>query len=75
MPFRGTQLRRALKHFGLDIGDFGGRHPYKVHRGGRAKYPLPLHALREELDDRYVAALCAFYGLDEGELRARLEGR
>ena len=74
MPYPLRDHRRALDRFGVSVDKFGGRHPYKAHRGGKGKWPIAVHSLRDELDDRYVAQMCAQFGIDVGLYWAELRG-
>lgn len=74
MPFKLRDHRKALKRFGVSVDKFKGRHPYKAHRNGKGKWPIAVHSSHDELDDNYIRALCAQFGIDVDAYLAALSG-
>ena len=78
MPWKLSEHKRALGHFGVDVLNTGqGGHPWKAvgkDSGGKnRKFPLVAHkGLRSEIDDAYIKSLCAQFGIDEEEYRKLL---
>jgi len=73
MPARLREIRRAAGKFDIAITEPSSGSHWQARKQGCRMYPLPAHnGLRTEIDDKYIAAFCKHFGLEEDEFRKLL---
>lgn len=73
MPARLREIRRAAGEYGIDVSEPGKGSHWQCRRSGVRMYPIPAHnGLRTEIDDKYIAAFCKHFGIDEDQFRGKL---
>lgn len=76
MPARLRDVAKALRSYGGDVSDTGGRHNYKATMPGFRVFPIPAHrGMHSEIPDVYIRGVCRAFGIDEAEFWAKLRGR
>lgn len=75
MPARLRDLARALKCFGVDVVEGGGRHNFRATKAGCRVFPIPAHGgWHSEITDKYISKACQNFGIDRDALWRLLRG-
>ena len=72
MPARFGDIARAVRAFGATVDDPSSGAHFKICKDGRV-FPITAHnAMRSEISDIYIRALCRFLGCTVADFKEKL---